>query len=205
MRFGLPLPRNGCGYRRMHKIFLAVAALAMMSAFSAQSAVPIPYVTFDISGTYPANSTNSQLTTPNASFLIEFRVKQVVPANPLNEPFYFETPVFNASYSFEGVTHSATANSLFIRSDSGGNAESLALTFDTGTFFLFTEGPEHSPYLSTRLGSGSTNAEFLVGNLGPGTNWYVSYTPKAKGAPGFYSPVSVNEVVSRLIPRSIRP
>jgi hypothetical protein len=187
----------------MQKIFLAVAALAILSAFSAQSAVPIPYVTFDISGTYPANTTNSRLTTPNASFLIEFTVKQVVPANPLNEPFYFETPVFNASYSFEGVTHSATTNSSFGRADSGGNAESLTLTFETGTFTLFSIGPEHSPYLSTRLGS-STNAEFLVGNLGPGTNWYVAkYAPN--GAFRFENPVSVNEVVSRLIPLSIRP
>ncbi len=190
----------------MQKIFLAVAALAILSAFSAQSAVPIPYVTFDISGTYPANSTNSQLTTPNASFLIEFTVKQVVPANPLNEPFYFETPVFNASYSFEGVTHHATTNGSFHRADSGGNAEGITLTLETGTFVIFSGiVPEHSPYLSTRLGSGSTDAEFLVGNLGPGTNWYVAYGPKARGAPGFFSPVSVNEVVSRLIPLSIRP
>jgi hypothetical protein len=186
----------------MQKIFLAVAALAMMSAFSAQSAVPIPYVTFDISGTYPANSTNSQLTTPNASFLLEFRVKQVVPANPLDVPFYFQTPLVKASYSFEGVTHSATANSSFTLSDSGGNVESIALTFETGTFVLYSIPDRHSPYLSTRLGS-STNAEFLVGNLGPGTNWQMYYSPK--GAPGVSSLVSVNEVVSRLIPLSIRP
>jgi hypothetical protein len=167
--------------------------------------VPIPvtnYVTFDVSGTYPANSTNSQLTTSNASFLLEFTVKQVVPASPLNTPFYFQTPLISATYSFEGVTFSATANSSFTRADSGGNAESISLTFETGTFSLFSISDQHSPYLSTRLGS-STNAEFLVGNLGPGTNWYVVYTPK--GEPSLYNPVSVNEVVSRLTSLLIRP
>jgi hypothetical protein len=168
------------------KRFLPMAALSlMMSAITAQAAVPIPYVTFDISGTYPANSTNSQLTNPNTSFLLEFTVKQVVPAYP--EPFYFQTPVLNASYSFEGVTHYATTTGSFVRSASGGNAEGIALTFNTDTFVLSTTGPTHSPFLSTGLGSGS-NAEFLVGNLGPGTNWYVDGRP-----------VSVNEVVSRLI------
>ncbi len=184
---------------------LIIAFLTFFGLVHVTTAIQLPVtndVTFDISGTYPANTTKSQLTTPNASFLIEFTVKQVVPANPPNEPFYFETPVINASYSFEGVTHSATANSSFGRADSGGNTESLTLTFETGTFTLFSIGPEHIPYLSTRLGS-STNAEFLVGNLGPGTNWYVSYTPK--GAASFYNPVSVNEVVSRLTSVVIRP
>jgi hypothetical protein len=187
----------------MQKIFLAVAALAIMSAFSAQSAVPIPYVTFDVSGTYPANTTNSQLTTPNASFLIEFTVKQIVPADPLYFPFYFQTPLIKASYSFEGVTHSATANSSFTRSDTDDNGEGIALTFKTGTFVLFNDRPDHSPYLSTRESS-STNAEFLVGDLGPGTGWYViMYAPN--GTFRFENPVSVNEVVSRLIPLSILP
>jgi len=164
--------------------------------------VPIPlttFVTFDVSGTYPANSTKSQLTTSNASFLIEFTVKQVVPATPLNIPFYFQTPLSHASYSFEGVTYSATASSLFTRSDSGGNLESIALTFETGTFVLVSAPIQHTPDLSTRLGS---NAEFLVGNLGPGTDWTVIYAPNANGARSFYNPVSVNEVVSRLL---IRP
>jgi hypothetical protein len=185
-----------CIMKRLLILFLTLFGLVHVT--TAQNVtVPIPYVTFDVSGTYPANSTKSRLTNSNASFLIEFTVKQVVPANPPSEPFYFQTPLINASYSFEGVTHSATANSSFTRSASGGNLESIALTFETGTFVLSSAPTFHSPYLSTRVGS---NAEFLVGNLGPGAPWYVMYAPK--GAPSFYNPVSVNEVVSRLL---IRP
>jgi hypothetical protein len=176
---------------------LIITFLTLFGLVHVTTAIEIPvtnYVTFDISGTYPANSTNSQLTTSNASFLLEFTVKQVVPASPPNAPLYFQTPLTNATYSFEGVTYSATANSLFTRFNSLGNLESITLTFETGTFVLISTSDQHSPYLSAPLGS-SGNAEFLVGNLGPGTNWQVMYTPNGAS---FYNPVSVNEVVSRL-------
>jgi hypothetical protein len=179
------------------KILLTAALGLIMSAFSAQSAaIPVTaYVTFDISGTYPANYTNSQLTTPNSSFLIEFTVKQVVPADPVFLPFFFQTSLIDATYSFEGATYSATVNSSYGVDDSGGNIESITLIFETGTLGLSSIPFQHSPYLSTPLAPSS--GEFLVGNLGPGTNWYVEYTPN--GAPSVGNPVSVNEVVSRLV------
>jgi hypothetical protein len=184
---------------------LLIAFLTFFGLVHVTTAIQIPvtnYVTFDVSGTYPANSTNSQLTTSNASFLLEFTVKQIVPANPVVQPFFFQTPIISASYSFEGVTYSATANGTFTRNSSGGNIESIELTFETGTFVLSSIPYEHSPYLSTRESS-STNAEFLVGNLGPGTNWQVYYAPN--GAASFSNPVSVNEFVSRLTSLLIRP
>jgi hypothetical protein len=149
-------------------------------------------VTFDVSGTYPANFATSTLTAPNASFLIEFTVKQVVPATPSPGPLFFQTPLLAASYSFEGLTHPAPPTSSFTHSDSAGNLEAISLTFQTGTFVLSSSPTFHRPSLSGRSGS---NGRFVLGDLGAGQSWHVQYTPK--GAPSVNNPVSVTEVVSR--------
>jgi len=150
-------------------------------------------VTFDVSGTYPANFATSKLTAPNASFLIEFTVKQIVRASPPDGPLFFQTPLTAASYSFKGVVHLAPATSSFTRSDSAGNIEAISLKFKTGTFVLSSNPPFHLPVLSERSGS---NAMFVPGNLGVGRAWHVQYTPN--GAPSVNNPVSVTDVVSRL-------
>ncbi|HEY0793042.1 MAG TPA: hypothetical protein VGD78_18395 [Chthoniobacterales bacterium] len=150
-------------------------------------------VTFDVSGTYPDNFAASKLTAPNASFLIEFTVKQTVPATPPNSPLYFQTPLVNASYSFEGFTHPAPPTSSFTRSDSAGNLEAISLTFQTGTFVLSSNPPSHDPLLSERSGS---NGRFVLGDLGASQAWHVQYTPN--GAPSVNNRVNVSEFVSRL-------
>lgn len=166
--------------------------LALLTLLTLGHMVAAQDLTFDVSGTYPANFATSKLTAPNTSFLIEFTVKQVVPAAPPNTPLFFQTPLIKASYTFEGYTHPAPAASSFTRANSGGNLEYISLTFNSGTFVLSSNPPFHEPFLSTASGS---NGVFLLGNLGVGQSWHVEYTPN--GAPSVNSSVKVTDVVSR--------
>jgi hypothetical protein len=165
---------------------------ALFTLFAIGHAATAQNVTFDVSGTYPANFATSKLTAPDAAFLIEFTVKQIVPATPPNSPLFFQTPLIAASYTFKGVTHPAPATSSFFHSDSAGNLDAISLTFTTGTFVLSSNPFFHSPLFATRSGA---NAVFLLGDLGAGQSWHVEYNPN--GAPRVSNPVSVTDVVSR--------
>ncbi|HEY0792479.1 MAG TPA: hypothetical protein VGD78_15555 [Chthoniobacterales bacterium] len=171
---------------------LYIGALLILLTPMVQGAT-VQELTFDVSGTFPANCAKSKLTAPNASFLIEFTVKQLVPATPSPGPLFFQTPLIAASYSFEGLTHPAPSTSSFLHSDSAGNLESITLTFKTGTFLLSSTPIFHSPILAMHVGA---DGRFVAGNLGAGLGWRVQYTPI--GAPAVNNPVSVSEVVSRV-------
>ncbi|HEY0791271.1 MAG TPA: hypothetical protein VGD78_09425 [Chthoniobacterales bacterium] len=71
--------------------------LALLTLLTLGHLVAAQDLTFDVSGTYPANFAASKLTAPNTSFLIEFAVKQVVPATPPNTPLFFQTPLIKSS------------------------------------------------------------------------------------------------------------
>jgi hypothetical protein len=153
-------------------------------------------VTFDVSGTYPANMPVTKMTAPSASFLLEFTVQESVPATPPNSPLAFQTPILSGSYSFEGQTYPSTATSYFIRSDLSGNLEGFSLHTRFGALNVQSIPASHTPFLSMRNNNTAT-AMFLTGDLGAGGQWIAGYVPtnRVGGAGGT---VTISEVVSRL-------
>src|SRR3954453_20606923 len=93
--------------------FLAHAQAPEDAVVAAAATPAVPLVTYDLTGTYPANMPVSRLTAPNAAFVIEISFPQTVPATT-NSTLNFGAFPVSGSYFFEGRLYRATKGYFFV-------------------------------------------------------------------------------------------
>jgi hypothetical protein len=186
--------------------FLAHAQVDEDAAVAAAKAPAVPLVTYDITGTFPANAPTTRMTAPDAAFYLEFSVPQTIPANPSNQPENFGCLAYNVTFVFEGQVYHPAGN--YNRADSGGNLESLGFHTRFGWIGLGTSPGYHTPNLALRVyNPGLLNPEvavFASGDLGVGTGWYFFFTPKGTTTP-YIVTVNLTDLVGRVVVPQSRP
>src|SRR4051794_15680879 len=90
-----------------------------------------PLVTYDITGTFPANAPTRLLMAPGSSFLLEITFPQTVPAITIST-FALAADIMSGSYSFQGHTYPVVRGSYGVANHDF-NYSGISITTPMGT------------------------------------------------------------------------
>jgi hypothetical protein len=170
-------------------------------------------VTYDLTGTFPANMPVTRLTAPNAAFVIEISFPQTVPATT-NSTLNFRGNAVSGSYFFAGHLYRATSGYFFVAAHDL-NSHGLSLSTAAGTVSFYTRGinPDPSiglPFNVYRPVATSENqypqgsVTFLPGDVGAQPlPWPLTFT-NLRGQQ-IASPVKITDIVGRVVVPQSRP